>query len=327
MADNTQVASGTGDTVRDKDRAGVKTQIVGLDLGIGTGTESLMTGSMPITGNIQTVGLLNVAAAGTGTMTAVDVSKAGNITFVAFNTTATSAWTGAPVLVFEQSYDSTSWAPLQVRREDNGAVATTHVLPVNTANGAFAFDAAAEGILWVRCRVTTGPGTNGMTVVCVPGAMPFEPVVATFDRKDAGRVMFTAACTPATAGVTTEALLSLNVTRDGAASSALTTIPVTANKRLRLTQLVATVRASAAVASWSRFTLRVNPSGAATATSQTVMVCEVGTPAQVIGATATVVVPLDGHEFTGAFQFGLSHIAAATTVLETVTLVGYEYAA
>jgi hypothetical protein len=47
MADNTQVASGTGDTVRDKDRAGVKTQIVGLDLGIGTGTESLMAGVMP----------------------------------------------------------------------------------------------------------------------------------------------------------------------------------------------------------------------------------------------------------------------------------------
>jgi len=49
MADNTAITPGTGETIRDKDRAGVKTQIVGLDLGIGTGTESLMTGAMPVT--------------------------------------------------------------------------------------------------------------------------------------------------------------------------------------------------------------------------------------------------------------------------------------
>ncbi len=51
MADNTQLSAGTGgDTLRDKDRAGTKTPIVGIDLGIGTGTESLMSGSMPVTG-------------------------------------------------------------------------------------------------------------------------------------------------------------------------------------------------------------------------------------------------------------------------------------
>lgn len=49
MADNTTLPSGSGgDVIRDKDRAGVKTQIVGLDLGIG-GSENLMNGSMPIT--------------------------------------------------------------------------------------------------------------------------------------------------------------------------------------------------------------------------------------------------------------------------------------
>jgi hypothetical protein len=53
MSDNSQITSGTGDLIRDKDRAGVKTQIFGLDLGIGTGTESLMSGIMP-SGNIQT---------------------------------------------------------------------------------------------------------------------------------------------------------------------------------------------------------------------------------------------------------------------------------
>lgn len=42
MADNTQVVAGTGDTIRDKDRGGIKTQIVGLDVGIG-GSEQLMS--------------------------------------------------------------------------------------------------------------------------------------------------------------------------------------------------------------------------------------------------------------------------------------------
>lgn len=59
MADNTTVTG--GDSVRDKDRSGVKTQIVGLDLGIGTGTESLMSGTLPVSGTVT-------ANAGTGTL-------------------------------------------------------------------------------------------------------------------------------------------------------------------------------------------------------------------------------------------------------------------
>jgi hypothetical protein len=43
MADNTQLNTGSGgDTIRDKDRSGIKTQIVGLDVNIG-GSEVLMT--------------------------------------------------------------------------------------------------------------------------------------------------------------------------------------------------------------------------------------------------------------------------------------------
>ena len=41
MADNTTLSTGAGgDVMRDKDRAGVKTTIVGLDLGIGGGVET-----------------------------------------------------------------------------------------------------------------------------------------------------------------------------------------------------------------------------------------------------------------------------------------------
>jgi hypothetical protein len=63
VADNSTLDPGTGgDVIRDKDRAGIKTQIVGLDLGIGTGTESLMSGVMPVSDNS---GSLTVDNAGT----------------------------------------------------------------------------------------------------------------------------------------------------------------------------------------------------------------------------------------------------------------------
>lgn len=77
MADNTQLPSGAGgDIIRDKDRAGIKTQVVGIDLGIGTGSESLMTGKMPITsadGDQATIGALadaKVTGDNTGSLSA-----------------------------------------------------------------------------------------------------------------------------------------------------------------------------------------------------------------------------------------------------------------
>lgn len=45
MADNTQVNNGTGDTIRDKDRAGVKTQVVVVDVTDGAATEVLGVGA------------------------------------------------------------------------------------------------------------------------------------------------------------------------------------------------------------------------------------------------------------------------------------------
>lgn len=83
MADNSVQAG--ADTIRDKDRAGVKTQIVGIDLGIGTATESLMSGSMPVTGT----GTAGTPATGVQTMqgiaggTAVPVSLATNTPTIA----------------------------------------------------------------------------------------------------------------------------------------------------------------------------------------------------------------------------------------------------
>jgi hypothetical protein len=71
VADNTQLNAGTGgDTMRDKDRSGVKTPIVAIDLNP-AGSETLMAGSMPVTGTFwqttQPVSGTVTANAGTGT--------------------------------------------------------------------------------------------------------------------------------------------------------------------------------------------------------------------------------------------------------------------
>lgn len=150
--------------------------------------------------------------------------------------------------------------------------------------------------------------------------------IAVQDLRDSGRVACAFSSARATAGVTTEALMTLTPVRDGVAGTGATTLTVTSGKRLRFTGLLCTVRASAAVASWSAFTLRHNPAGAVTATSPVIIQAELGTPAQVIGATATMAFDIpDGIELSSAGQFGISHISAAVTVLETVSLVGFEY--
>lgn len=89
MADNT-LQTGS-DTIRDKDRAGVKTQIVGLDLGIGTGTESLMSGTLPVvTSGDTTAGTItNTPAVASVTTTAASVLSAGTYRAIVFENTGT----------------------------------------------------------------------------------------------------------------------------------------------------------------------------------------------------------------------------------------------
>lgn len=83
MADNTQLNTGTGgDTIRDKDRAGVKTQIVGLDLnpagsevlGTGDATNGLDVDVTRVQGTVTVSGTVTAnLAAGTNNVGDVDV--------------------------------------------------------------------------------------------------------------------------------------------------------------------------------------------------------------------------------------------------------------
>src|SRR4051794_41107692 len=121
MADNTTQTS--NDTIRTKDRAGVKTDIVGIDIGIGAGTEALMSSANPMPVSL-TASLSNVTNAagsltGSGSIVSLAIGSQGNGTIYLGLTGSTNV----PV-AFEGSVDGTNFFPIDVARSDG-----QHVLP------------------------------------------------------------------------------------------------------------------------------------------------------------------------------------------------------
>lgn len=148
-----------------------------LNSALPTGTNVIGIADVRGTALVTTSGA--IAAAGTGTVGPLDVSRQGNVTFTVKNTVAASAFVGNPVIVFEQSDDNTSWSPLPVVNNSNGQVASNGVIVFqpNTASAELMFDAPCEAMNYVRARVTTGPTTNGLTIVIQAGSLPFSPFV------------------------------------------------------------------------------------------------------------------------------------------------------
>lgn len=146
MVDNS--TQGGADTIRDKDRAGVKTQIFGLDLGIGTGTESLMSAANPLPSFTP-----DVTASGTLTAAAQTVALAlnGNSGAAA---QITGTWVGT--LQWEGTVDGTTWVPINAV-----AVATTGPASTTTVNGLYRL---TPGNL-VSFRVNCTAFTSGTVVV------------------------------------------------------------------------------------------------------------------------------------------------------------------
>lgn len=146
--------------------------------------------------------------------------------------------------------------------------------------------------------------------------------------KDAGRTLFSA-CTVigGVTAVTTEALLTLTPTRAGVAGTAGTSIQATAGKTLRITGIVFSTRSTSAAVLSGRCALRMNPSGAATATSPIIAIAATTQQAAALAeAGDTCVVPIpDGIEISGTQQIGLTQVCSATTGVVYASLIGFEY--
>lgn len=182
MADNTQIpGGGTGDVIRDKDRAGVKTQVVGMDVNVG-GVEMLSTGTAVGAKNAQDV---NLAASGggvaaiTGTLSGSGVSVggacnlSGNATVIAWGGT----YTNLPI-AFEASYDNTNWFPIDATPANGYNPVTAALLTANlAANAAVAWNLTLPGYQYVRVRQTAAAATQvlGPSIAIVQGPFAFDP--------------------------------------------------------------------------------------------------------------------------------------------------------
>lgn len=147
MSDNTAVTNGTGDVYRSKDRAGVKTDIVGIDVGIG-GTESLMSPTNPMPTfhpDITTSGSL--AALNATLALALSGQSSGSIQI-------TGTFVGT--ITFETQRDGATWTAFNAVQAGSTALTQS-----TTGPGLFSVNVAARASF----RVNMSAFTSGSAVV------------------------------------------------------------------------------------------------------------------------------------------------------------------
>lgn len=268
--------------------------------------------------------------------------------------------THATTFYFEVSNNTTTgvdgnWISVMAQRL---GINETTLSATHTAGGvAQVYRVPVQGMRGVRLRavggtITTGPfvtiragqsdnavvqagsipaGTN--SIGTTPGPTLTKGTQGTVGHstqhlKDAGRAIVNASTAIAgVTAVTVEALLSLNVSRDGAATAAATSIAVTSGKRLRILGVTAGVISTAAAVISTRVALRLNPSGAVAATSPVIAILPMSQQAAALaqaGDTCSVMFS-EAVEISGTMQVGLSHVSSAATGTVWASLIAYEY--
>lgn len=152
--------------------------------------------------------------------------------------------------------------------------------------------------------------------------------VAVRELKDNARSIVNAATAIAgVTAVTTEALLTLAVSRDGAGTSNATTIAVTSGKKLRIIGITAGVISTSAAVISARVCLRMNPSGAVAANSPILAILPLSQQAAALAQAGDTCVLMfsEAIELSGTMQCGLSQLASATSGTVWASLIAYEY--
>lgn len=337
MADNVSVTAGSGTSIATDDVAGVHFQRVKLDIG-GDGVTSPITSGnpLPVSGTFwqatQPVSGTVTANAGTGSFTVAQATAANlNATVVGTGTFAVQAaqsgtWNIGSITTLPALATGSNVIGALVA---NQSVNSTQIGGVAIATGSGVVGTGVQRVV-LATDVALPAGTNTIGTTTGPtltkgtqGATGYS----TQDLKDAGRVIFSAATVIAgVTAVTAEALLSMVATRDGVAAAGATTFAVTAGKRLRITRITVGFISTAAAVLSMRFALRMNPSGAVTATSPILQIFPLSSGAALAqaGNEMTIEIP-DGIEFSGTHQFGITQIGSAATGTCWVSVAGFEY--
>jgi hypothetical protein len=152
-----------------------------------------------------------------------------------------------------------------IASDDIGGQQYQRMKIIHGADGVNDGDVANANPLPVRIQAAS-PATTVIGTVQPPtitkGSQPTLGF-GTQDLKDSGRAVVNASTVIAgVAAVAAEAMITMDVARDFGASASITTIPVTAGKKYRITGIMVGLKSTAAAVLSGRFALRVNPSGA-----------------------------------------------------------------
>ena len=219
MADNTTLnAASGGDVIRDKDRGSAKTQIIGLDLGIGGGSEVLL-GAVTGPTNITAAAGFGVIALGSfaATSPAANSSLAANVTGcgscgVGFNNTnfiGTICW--------DATIDGTNWFGISVRPQGTDVDVQSVAL---TSGTHYAVLLECGGFQQIRVRCSAFTSGSGAASI-VPRAFTSQTSLSTTGASSLGAINrmgmgHTATRTSVASLTTTQVLLAANVNRIGA---------------------------------------------------------------------------------------------------------------
>ncbi len=227
-------------------------------------------------------------------------------------------WLGADSILFEVLSPDDNWVLMHTIIQPNTQIAPSIQNPNLPMS------------IWINSLGTTAQ-TIGTSCLVAGSSSPrnakgaqaglFLPVQ---DAKDSGRTYMTFYI-DAIAGVTAEALVTMNINTAGTVTTA-TSYTVPAGKILRLTAISTTVKSTNTTATYGR--VRVRAGTTVAATSGIIMNTDVpslnGTIATGVGGSVSYDIS-DGVEIAAGQQIGISQIISATTSTVSCFVAGFLY--
>lgn len=343
MADGVAITSGAGTTIATDDVSGTHYQRVKLVDGTLDSTTAIPASTTsPANG---TAGLvtrtLTESRTASGTLTAngqsVTLTLGGGQGVVSMDLRGT--WAAGTTLEMEATVDGSTWLAINPVRHAVSSVGFSGAAMGSAFNGIVGWFAAG-GWASVRVRVSAFVATTSIVatlradVTAVRSVLDAVGVVAKATQygtalevqqvRDAGRVhisWYANADTGVVAGPTTEAMMTMRQSKDGAAATTASSWTVTSGKRMRLTSLLVTGRHTAAAT--GRTVVRWTATGAVATTSPIITAITYAVAANA-GFGHIFNFP-EGFELSGTMQMGVSNQGSAAFAELNVQLCGYEF--
>ncbi len=320
----TQITDGTNGPVAVK---GASTSPLATDPAL---VVSISPNSTPNATNTGVVSITNSSTATLGSSATFTGTSESSLSYESITVSVMAIGASAPpgTLIVEQSSDGSNWDIQNSYSVAGGTASPTGefdiITPLVASNFRIVYTNGSTAQTAFRLQTVKWPIKNSVPDLVQKGVQPgtFLPVQA---AKDSGRTIRTFVAT-ATAGVTTEAMMTLTPLTGFVAGGTGTSFTITSGKTLRIQSFVASVRATAATAVAGTVRLRISASGAVTtATAVTATIGLAPTSAVIGSGNGGNISFHDGLELSGTIQIGVSQIMTATSATIDVEIIGYEY--